>query len=197
MNKKYQFFWEWFLNHKKEIEEINLNHLFIKDLEAKIKILGDFIWEIGPGLKKPFAFTISPGGDPALLVETKEIISYAPALEEWEFYYSKQIKEWDNYFDIFINGEKRRIDISKWEYVLFEYEDNTLDIIIKPVPYSDTYNKDIYGICEMVLDSIIGEEMRIEKIQDLEVVREFDSNIEENGTSIINLQKHLKKIGVL
>ena len=73
MNEKYKIFWKWFLNHEKIIEEIYLNKTFIDELEIKIKTLGDFTWELGPGFNKPLAFTISPGDDPNLLLETKKL----------------------------------------------------------------------------------------------------------------------------
>lgn len=105
MNKKYKIFGDWFLYHEKNIEEIELSKSFIDELETKIKTLGDYTWEIGPGFNKPLAFTISPGGAPCLLLETKKIISYAPLLDKWEFYASRRIKQWNNYFDVLSMGK--------------------------------------------------------------------------------------------
>jgi len=79
--------------------------------------------EIGPGQEKALSLTISPGGDPELLDTTKEIISLAPVLDNWEFLYAKPVKKWDNYFEVFINEEKIGIDISNWEYILFRNDD--------------------------------------------------------------------------
>lgn len=194
MKSKYELFWNWFLENKNSMETLNHNHPFINEIDTQINSLGNFVWETGPGKKKSMAFTISPNGDPNLLEEAKNIISFAPKLDNWEFHYFKQVKDWDNYFDVIIKDKKHRIDISKWQYVLYQYDDNTLDIVIKPDPFLKDYHEDIYGISEMILDSLVGEKIRIEKIKDLEVVKKFEPDIERNKSNIVNLRSHIQKI---
>lgn len=194
MRNTYIQFWNWFQQNKIFFEEPEISDSAIKLIDQQIGNIGDFAWEIGPGHIKQLALTISPGGDKNLLDSTKEIISLAPVLSNWEFYYAKPIKEWDNYFDVIFNGEKIGIDISNWEYILFRNDNGSYDIQIIPVGIPSilmSNESELYGLVEMVLESIIGEEKRLEKIDDLEVVNEFDDNLVKNKVSILNLPDHL------
>jgi hypothetical protein len=195
MNNKYKHFWSWFIHNKQLFEEPEISDKAIELIDQQINRLGDFTWEIGPGIIKSLSLTISPGGDRNLLAITREIVSQAPIIDNWEFYYAKPVKEWDNYFDVIIDEKKIGIDISNWEYILFRNDNGNYDIQIKPdnIPaILLSKENQIYGIVEMALESIIGEERRLEKIDDLEVVSEFDDDIKKNGISILNLQDHLK-----
>lgn len=194
MEEKYKLFWKWFLEHQDNIIEVNSKDSFVKELDKKVKELGNYSWEIGPGKKNSLAFTISPGGDKELLEKTKKIIGFAPNISGWEFYSSIQIKEWSNFFTTFINGKKIGVDISKWKYVLYQFEDGTYDIAIKPIPFKKALEDSISELSEMIVDSLIGEEKRIEKIVNLDIVPEFDSEIIHNASKLINLNSHLQVI---
>jgi hypothetical protein len=198
MNIKYGQFWNWFFQNKALFEETKITDQSIELIDQKIRELGDFAWEIGPGDIKLLSLTISPGGDRALLSTTRKIISHAPILDDWEFHYAKPVKNWDNYFEVVVNGKEVGIDISRWEYILFRYKDSIYDIQIKPdsIPEVIRAEKEevLYGIVEMVLESIIGEERRLEIINDLEVVSRFELDFENDGSSIVNLKKHLDSI---
>ena len=60
--------------------------------------------------------------------------------------------------------------------------------------FSQVSEQEIYGIVEMILDSIIGEERRIEKIKYIEITKEFNSDIINKRTPLINLEKHLNHL---
>jgi hypothetical protein len=194
VRENYKSFWKWFVENKENIKEINSTDYFINELDKRIKEIGNFTWEMGPGINKPLSFTISPGGDPDLLIKTKEIVSLAPNINEWEFYPSIQIKQWNNYFNAFIKGKKIGVEISNWEYVLYQFEDDTYDIVIRPNPYNVELEHDILSLSEMVVDSLIGEEARIEKIVNLDIVEDFDDEVKEKATKIINLRNHLQAL---
>ena len=89
----------------------------------------DLVWEIGPGLKKENSLTISPNGDKDLLRKAKDIIDRAPNLDNWEFYYSKQPKE--NWHKAVLVDMALEIDALNWKYVLLQYEDDKIEIILK------------------------------------------------------------------
>ena len=89
----------------------------------------DLVWEIGPGLKKENSLTISPNGDKDLLRKAKDIIDRAPNLDNWEFYYSKQPKE--NWHKAVLVDMALEIDALHWKYVLLQYEDDKIEIILK------------------------------------------------------------------
>jgi hypothetical protein len=193
MENKYKQFWSWFVQNRQLFEQDRISDQSVELIDQEISSLGDFAWEIGPGRQKSLSLTISPGGDPILLSTTKKIISYAPILDNWEFNYAKPTKEWDNYFDVIVNGKEVGVDISQWEYVLFRSNENSYDIEIKLVNIPEAVMSEedevLYGIVEMVLESIIGEEKRLERIDHLEILK--DDAIEKNASSILNLNKHL------
>jgi hypothetical protein len=195
MDSSYIQFWNWFVQNKIIFEGSEISDAAIELIDQQINLLGDFAWEIGPGHTKVWSLTISPGGEKELLATTRNIISQAPILTHWEFHYAKPVKEWDNYFDVVIGEEKQGIDISSWEYVLFRNEAGSYDIQIRPdgIPAGLKLNeKELYGVVEMVLDSIIGEEKRLEIIDHLEVVGEFAAGAKKSKTRIVHLWDHLK-----
>lgn len=193
MEKKYKQFWDWFVQDRTRFERHEISDQSVELIDQKINTLGNFAWEIGPGQLKSFSLTISPGGDCTLLPVTKKIISYAPSLNNWEFHYAKPIKEWEHYFNVTISGKKIGVDISNWEYILFKSAKGTYDIQITltdlPPAILAEKNEVLYGIIEMVLDSIIGEEKRLERINEIEFVK--GRQIEKGTSSILNLRQHL------
>ncbi|HEX2846093.1 MAG TPA: hypothetical protein VHN59_06065 [Chitinophagaceae bacterium] len=196
MEIKYQQFWDWFVQNRTLFAGTEITDQSIELIDQRINILGEFAWEIGPGQLKTTSLTISPGGDRDLLPTTKEIISYAPTLPDWEFHYAKPVKEWENYFNVMVNDQKIGINISKWEYTLSRYDTNIYDIRIKlvDVPVTILAEKDqaLYGIVEMVLESIIGEEKRLERINEIEIVKE--DVFKKQASSILHLKQHIDSL---
>jgi hypothetical protein len=187
-------FWDWFQQFDFASEAILTDGAFLFELDKRISDFGNFVWEVGPGKYKPYSLVISPGGDVELLEDTKEFISVAPVMENWEFYFSRQIKEWKNCFSVKIGDENILVDVSGWEYVLFCYDDGMFDIELKPIPYMEIFDGDKYGIIEMVVDSIVGEELRLKKILSIEIVKAFDIEFHDRRSNIKNLRKHLDKL---
>lgn len=198
MEVKYKKFWNWFTQNRRIFEGSAISEESIEIIDREISELGNFAWEIGPGQLKPLFLAISPGGDSTLLPDTRKIISYAPVLENWEFYYAKPIKNWENYFEVYINEEKVGIDISSWEYILFRVKRNIYDIQVKPMNLPSKVNAEkeemLNGLVEMVVQAIIGEELRLERINALEVVSKFGSDPEESASSILDIKKHLDSL---
>ncbi|HEX7844218.1 MAG TPA: hypothetical protein VF476_00375 [Chitinophagaceae bacterium] len=197
MKDNFTTFWHWFQHSKFLFEKLEISQDSINLIDKQITTLGDFAWEIGPGKNKEYSLTLSPGGDKSLLSLTKSIVSKAPVIDNWEFHYAKPIKEWENYFEVFFKNEKISIDISKWQYVLFRNKDNAFDIDVRvsdvPVILQGEA-EEMHGIVEMVVESIIGEEARLEKIDRLEIVKEFDNKSKKGITAIPNLLNHIQKL---
>lgn len=196
MEKKYEQFWKWFDQNRDRYEGDEISDQSIELIDQKITSLGDVTWEIGPGRIKLLALTISPGGDATLLQQTKEIVSYAPILNDWEFNYAKPVKEWDNFFYLMINGQELGVDISKWKYVIYKTEGYKFDIEVHlfDLPPLLLTEKDevLYGIVEMVIESILGEETRLERIDELSFIR--NPKVKENGSYILHLRQHLETL---
>lgn len=189
MENKCQIFWRWFISKKEEIANAVPGDGILRELDERINDLGNFAWELSSGKTARNALTISPGGDRSIFNEVKEIISQAPQAEDWEFYDSKQIKDWKYEFSVIIDGQKINVNVSKWEYVLLKYDTGPLDIIVRPYPYLSILGNNMPDVVEMVLDSLVGENERLDKIDRIHVESEFNSDIIGSKTSILNLKE--------
>ena len=191
MKEKIIFFWTWFSNISDLLASNYDDENLINDINSNVATLGEFSWEIGAGKVKNNAFTISPNGDIDLLNETKHIIALAPVINNWEFHYSKQPKDWDLLFELEINHNIETIDASKWRYILFKYPDNTFDILIESSKLFELDEDSRIYATEIALDGVIGEELRITTVGNIEIVSkayEYKSKLNE----FINLNKHLR-----
>ena len=121
-------FWNWFISNKDELPSVKPESELFQQLDARIRRWG-FGWEIGPGLKKAHSFTISPNGNEQGMNTTKAIIDEAPKWADWEFYYAKQAKE--NWNQATIYDPDIKIDAAAWTYVLLQYPDNKVELLLK------------------------------------------------------------------
>ena len=192
---KVKQFWEWFLENCQNFGVDFDNTELLEELDEWIRRLGDFSWEVGPVNAKGNALVISPNGDADLLDVTKEIIKNAKECVGWEYYYAKPVKEWGLIFDFETNeGDLVEVDASKWEYVLLEYEDGLFEIIIKASDLRQLDESDGQVAAEVLLDGVLGEEMRIQTICAIDVVEEFDKEYREKAGNIKNLPEHVKAL---
>src|SRR5688572_9269771 len=95
-----QSFWRWFESVSDELSSHERRTATIRELDRRVRALGKFAWEIGPGSKEPHAFTISPGGDLERLRQTRTIVKQARKLAGWEFHAAKLPKDWSPVFDM-------------------------------------------------------------------------------------------------
>ena len=188
-------FWDWFSNYYKEIGENFDNEMVLTEIDDKLMDLGGFAWEIGPGSKAINQLVISPGGDPDLLPITKDIVSYAKIIPGWEFHYAKPPKEWDLIFDFEKdNGDVIDINASSWQYVLLKYEDGVFEIILQTHDLDGLSEDDRLVASEILLDGILGEEVRMLHINYIDVVDSFDDQHLNKSSDIMYLKNHLKTL---
>ncbi len=183
-------FWNWFEVYQNRLQSDKITNELIIILNNKISLLGDFGWEIREGSSKNNMLIISPSGKAKLLNDTKAIIELAPELDEWEFLYFKPAKNWDYCFSIDEIDSKRMIDASQWQYVLLKYHDD-YEIIIK----ADTLKvipEEYHMIAvDIVLESILGEELSLTLISEVDLVNEFPKEYIDKQSSIKDLKKQI------
>ena len=192
--KLVQQFWSWFECNQGNFGDKFENVALIKQLDKWVSELGPFTWEIGPGSIKENLFVISPGGLMELLPLTKEIVSFSSNLKRWEIYYAKPPKEW-NYIFNFLNsgGGKISIDASKWQYVLLRYDDGMFGIIIEAPNLTGLGEEEKVSIVEVFLESVIGEEVMMLAICEIEIVDHLADEYVSKASDAINLAKHLNQ----
>jgi hypothetical protein len=186
-------FWEWFAQNCQDFGENFDNNVLLDELDSRISQLGDFSWEIGPGKLKENALIISPNGNIGLLPKTKRIIQRAKNCLGWEYYYAKPAKDWNLSFN-FETTDNRfiEINVSEWQYSLLRYEDGMFTIIIEAPNLDSLSDTDKLATAEITLDGIMGEELRMQTIREIEVVKEFEKQYQGKDTNIKNLLNHLK-----
>ncbi len=181
-------FWSWFNKNYPKLNPDFITDEMIDSLRSKILELGDFTWEIREGKSKPNMLIISPGGNVALLESTKKIINCASSISEWEFEYFKPPKEWDYIFTI---DNEKSFNSSSWEYVLLKFSDKTFDILIKAdnIKLLDEDEKSI--AVDIVLESILGEKLYLEHINNFELVDAFTGKYKGKQNKITTLSSHI------
>ena len=194
VREKMEEFWEWFANNEKLIAEI-LNDDFhegrkslARNMDNFILQFGMFTWEMGPA-EGHYYLTVSPNGNEELLEVSKELVSYAPVLRRWKFYASKPKKEWDlkfRVFDDWMTGHD--VDASDWEYLIERVSTaSKIGIVIaaKSIAHLDQDTK--LSAADVVVTSLIGEAFKIQKVESIQIVDEFDEISAAKSKSIFKL----------
>lgn len=194
IREKMEEFWEWFANNEKLIAEI-LNDDFhdgrkslARNMDNFILQFGMFTWEMGP-VEGKYYLTISPNGNEELLEVSKELVSYAPVLSQWEFYASKPKREWDLKFRVFddlMTGHD--VDASDWEYYIERVSTASkikVFIAAKSIAHLDEHTK--ASAADLVVTSLVGEEYKIRNVDSIKVVNSFETTEAAKPKSIFRL----------
>ena len=186
-------FWEWFKSISDALHADMKNSDILKVLDNRIKEIGPFDWEIGPLNETVLYLAISPCLNQELMKKTIEIVGNAPSCPGWTFLYAKPSKGYSPTFNM-INEYGRAIEVntSTWMYVLFYFDDGTLDIDVKISTVHGDVKTEALAV-EIALTNIIGEEKFIKLLKNVRIVNDFGSD-EFNATSIKYLSNHLDKI---
>ena len=166
---------------------------FINSLDKRISKIGNISWELGPGLRKPEnnALVFSPNGDSELLGQTSMIVDMAPFCKGWEFYPAKPPKKWQMRFSMEDDrGKTYEIDAANWKYVLLKYRDDTFNIVIRMPDLGQLPEGMKYTAAEILLDGELGEEERIKRIIEIEIVDEFDDLLKSKTSSMKDFRQH-------
>ncbi len=183
-------FWTWFSENSNKLEIENLDSEIVAQFDDKIAAW-KLTWEIGPGKTKTNSLCISPGGNLSLIGDTKEIISCAPKLLDWEFEYYKQAKvSWSK---VYTYDKDLSIDASDWTYVLLEYANGKLELILKAENLSGLDKQTTHAVVDIVLTNLLGEKSHMEGLSFMEIVHEFDDPVHlVKAGPLANLPAHLR-----
>lgn len=88
-------FWKWFADNASAIASEKQPQL-LDLLDHKLHQVNPRLsWEIGPGRLEPWLLAISPNLDREVAEDAKEVVAVAPEVPGWEFYATRQPKQWD------------------------------------------------------------------------------------------------------
>jgi len=196
--------WRWFYANELKIRKSIENNLYdeqeviVQNLDNLVLDIGRFSWDIGPTTTGNWSFTISPNSNKELLAETKEILSMAPTLDNWEFYFAKQARNWDYQLKIYDNEMNlRTIDTLEWNYVAIQEQNNGTRLILQANNINHLDSETANTAAHSFLINEIGEEAIIELIQSVKIVEKLENEQDKQKKPIVQLKKYIAKIGNL
>ena len=168
-------FWNWFIDNEYQFREVTDTKTVIELLNNQVLSFGLFAWELAVGTKKPHSFTISPNGDKRRLQLSKEIMSQAPELRQWEFHHCKKLKkDWDYTFEMFDRTMlKQTYDAAKWEFVLVEEAGEKISILLYAPNIATIDLDDLPAVGNMVVINLLGEEVKTNHVHSIQFIDDF------------------------
>ncbi|HET6843536.1 MAG TPA: hypothetical protein VFK06_17925 [Candidatus Angelobacter sp.] len=179
--KQIHDFWEWFITVSDRLMAAPEDEALIRQLDERVReIHRGLTWEICPGGFRPRQFTISPNLDPELRQTAREIIHAAPVLAHWEFYPTRQPREWaykiqiDNH-----KGQPIELDVSDWVFLLVHCFHGKQAVLLSSKTMPPLNENQRRQAATDVLCSLLGEDVVMDRIEDFEFGCGFQSSIAE------------------
>jgi hypothetical protein len=185
-------FWIWFRSVAAALATDIQNHALLEELDGRVKRLDSSLsWEVGPGANEPWQLVISPNLDRDLLPKAQEIISRAPVIPNWEFYSARRPKDWD-YKLLMERSDGRdpvQLDTSGWGFVLLQYPDGAQEILLQGDNIAQLDDDERWQAAAITLESILGEDVLLDKINEFELMDELESRFAEERQPIQRLRQ--------
>lgn len=187
-------FWDWFKSISDDLLLDPTRSDLIYQIDDRVNQLGRFDWEIGPWKDDSFYFAISPNLDVMKLELTRQIIQYAPKCKRWCFLASKPPKnDWHGIWKMKSEiGKSILVNSNNWEYILYEFDNNSFDIDIKIDDIDDNININV--AIDIALTGYLGEENYMTLIKNIKVVTSFDEELQSKATQLKYIKKHIESL---
>jgi hypothetical protein len=166
--KKIEEFWRCFLSVSADLLAGNEDALLQIELSNHLyAIHPGLIWETGPGQTRRRQFIISPNLNPDLRYTAKNIVSAAPALEDWEFQYARRPRKWDYQLSLETRpGVPIEIDASGWVFIALYSPRGTYQVLLHGGNLPPLTNDQRRQAAADVLVNLVGEEVVLDVIHD-------------------------------
>jgi hypothetical protein len=186
-------FWTWFAQNAdvlaKHLDSSDSVRLLTELLSPRVASLDARLrWEVGPGLRAKYGFTLSPAGRRDVLPLTDAIVAAAPHIDDWEFLSGKPPKRWDLRFRV----AGATVDARSWQYLLVGYNDGEfydVTLVAKNLPTSLYGQRETVGY--VLVEGLLGERVVIEKIGKVDVVDRAPPDSADRLSQIGDLAGHL------
>jgi hypothetical protein len=190
--KKITAFWVWFNSISGKLAANVEDKNMLEALDNRVRELHPRLsWEIGPGKTREWQFVISPNLDRDLRKLASTIVAQAPVLPDWQFYAARRPKHWNYQFQLESgDGERvKNLDASNWKFVLLEYPDETHEILLEAWDAPSLGDDERWQAAAIVLESILGEDTLLDRIDDFELVSKLEPQFAESARPIQELRE--------
>jgi hypothetical protein len=189
--KRISAFWMWFSTVADRLAADVEDKNILTELDGRVRELHPGLsWEVGPGRARAWQLVISPNLDRELRKLANAIVLQAPVLREWQFYGARRPKDWNYRFQLNTEeGLVRNLDASTWKFVLLEYPDKTQEVLLEGRDASYLGDDDRWQAAAIVLESVLGEDVLLDCIDDFELVGELEPQFAGSARPIQELRE--------
>lgn len=184
-------FWQWFAeNHDNVSNAYNTSDYkwLAANISHRIRELGDSLnWEIGPYNFPDKTFVLSPTIRENLRL-TRAAVKIAPKLSGWRFLHAKPRKELNR---LVFQSRGCTVDAEGWQYQLVSYNNGEfvdLMLYINAKGFPSAHDQ---LFAELVVESLVGEELRLDRVGFVQPNIIEKTEQVENATPIRYLHDHL------
>ena len=195
--KQIDDFWEWFNLNLPLLEAIiqvgghPKTDDVVREMDQHVLGMGKIKWEIGNPQPNQFSLTLSPNNEHDLLEVTNAVVSEAPQINGWTFFYAAQatgklqLQVYDHNMDV------QSIDAKPWRVVLTDADAGKCELTLEAanIEYLDEDTQMIAA--DLVLTALLGEEEKINQLAGLELVFELEESDIEYCFPIAELPQNL------
>ncbi|HET6843533.1 MAG TPA: hypothetical protein VFK06_17910 [Candidatus Angelobacter sp.] len=166
--KKIEEFWRCFLSVADDLLAGTHDPLLQMELSNHLYAIHPFlIWETGPGHSKRRQLTISPNLNPDLRETAKNIVSAAPALEDWEFQHARPRRKWNYKLTVETGrGTPIEIDASGWVFIALYFRPGAYQVLLHGENVPPLTENQRRQAAADVLVNLVGEEVVLDVISD-------------------------------
>ena len=189
-------FWGWFDSVARRLDESGFEELSIlEELDSWMKMLGGVAWELGPGEQASSALTITPDGDATRINSTLRIVALAPTVPGWEFYPARRPRPGALHLQLESDdGTMVEVDATAWRYVLFQYEDKKLELVMEQPNLVGLSEDERYVAAVITVDGLLGEALRLLAVAVIEPSLALSSEERDQANPIQNLATHVRQL---
>lgn len=188
-------FWDWFATNSHQIRDAYRrdDHSWLyTQISPRINRIGNRLnWEIGPYHDPDETFVLSPTIRENLPL-TRAAIAIAPQLDSWHFLHAKPPK---HLVSLTFAVRDCTINADDWRYRLIAYNQGEfvdIEIFVNAGSEIPAAHEDLF--CELVVEALIGEECRLDRVGCLMPNVVDDNTTIEKSTRIQHLKDHLAQV---
>ena len=184
-------FWQWFSENHHNVSNAysTADYDWLStNVSRRIRLLSDSLnWEIGPYHVPDKTFVLSPTIRENLPL-TRAAVEMAPELVGWRFLHAKPRKQLTR---LVFQSRGCTVDAEGWQYKLVSYNKGEFVDLLLYIDAEGFPSAHDQLFAELVVESLVGEELRLDRIGFVQANIVENTREIENTTPIRFLHKHL------